>query len=275
MRIWRGLLGAYDRFEAHDGWAMAGYVAYSTFLSLFPFAIFFTALASVLIGPEESRAAFDALFDLAPEHVAKTLHPVLDEVLGRPRGGFVTLAGLGGLWVASSAAEALRAGLDRAYAAPAPRPFLLRRAVAFGFVLLAAMTYAALGLVVILAPLGLRLAEEWTGFVAPGGTTALRYALGVAGFALFLLVVNRLLPSRAPGWRALLPGVLVATVLWIMGAAAFSLYLSYAPDYALTYGAFAGVIVTLLFFYLTGAIVLFGAEVNAALAAEREAEPWG
>ena len=54
------------------------------------------------------------------------------------------------------------------------------------------------------------------------------------------------------------------------GAFGFSVYLAYAPDYAVTYGAFAGVIVTLLFFYLTGAAVIFGAEVNAALMAFRQ-----
>jgi membrane protein len=57
--------------------------------------------------------------------------------------------------------------------------------------------------------------------------------------------------------------------MWTLGAVAFSVYLSYAPSYTVTYGAFAGVIVTLLFFYLTGAAIIIGAEVNATLMAFR------
>ncbi len=272
MTVWRVTLAAYRRFDAHDGFAMAGFIAYSVFLSLFPFAIFFFSLAGVLIGPEDSRAVFDALVDLAPEHIAKTLLPVLDEVIGQSRGGLLTVAGLGAVYVASNAVEALRVGLDRAYEAPASRGFLFRRAVALGFVLLAAVTFTALGFVIILAPLALRLAEAWTGFTPPGGIGPIRYLIGVIGFTLFLSIVYRWLPSKAPKWKAILPGAIVATLLWIAGASGFSLYLAFAPDYTVTYGAFAGVIVTLLFFYLTGAVVIFGAEVNAALAANGKEE---
>ena len=270
MRVWRISLAAYRRFDAHDGFALAGFIAYSVFLSLFPFAIFFFTLAGVLIGPEDSRAVFDALVDLAPEHIAKTLLPVLDEVIGQSRGGLLTIAGLGAVYVASNAVEALRVGLDRAYEAPAARGFFLRRAVALGFVLLAAVTFTALGFVIILAPLAIRLAEAWTGFTPPGGIGPIRYLIGVIGFTLFLSIVYRWLPSKAPKWKAILPGAIVATLLWIAGASGFSLYLAFAPDYTVTYGAFAGVIVTLLFFYLTGAVVIFGAEVNAARAAPEE-----
>jgi membrane protein len=57
----------------------------------------------------------------------------------------------------------------------------------------------------------------------------------------------------------------VTTVLWVAFASAFSIYLSYTPTYTVTYGTLAGVIITLMFFYLTGATIIFGAEVNAAL----------
>ena len=72
---------AYDRFNRDDGTAMAGYIAYATFLSLFPFAIFMSTLAGVIIGPENSQSVIDELFTLAPEHIAQTLEPVLKEVI--------------------------------------------------------------------------------------------------------------------------------------------------------------------------------------------------
>jgi len=54
-------------------------------------------------------------------------------------------------------------------------------------------------------------------------------------------------------------------LIWIVAATGLSIYLAYAPSYTVTYGTLAGVIVTLLFFYLTGVALIFGAEVNAAV----------
>jgi membrane protein len=73
------------------------------------------------------------------------------------------------------------------------------------------------------------------------------------------------LPARSLGARRLWPGVLVTTFLWMAAAWAFSVYLSATPTYTVTYGTLAGVIITLMFFYLTGAVIIFGAEVNAAM----------
>ncbi|MEL7464688.1 MAG: YihY/virulence factor BrkB family protein [Pseudomonadota bacterium] len=260
---------AYRRFNRDDGTAMAGYIAYTVFLSLFPFAIFMSALAGVLIGPDNTQAIIDELFNLAPQHIAQTIAPVLEDVIGKSRGGVLTFSALAALWIASNAVEAVRIAFDRAYDSEQPANFFLRRAIAIGFVFLAGVTFAALGFIIILAPLALRLAEQYTGFQAPIGTDALRYLFGLIVFAIFMLILNRWLPSRALKSRFVIPGILVSTALWMLCAFGFSVYLAYAPDYAVTYGAFAGVIVTLLFFYLTGAAVIFGAEVNAALLAMR------
>ena len=267
--IWRAAVSSYNRFDGHDGTAMAGYVAFSAFLSIFPFAIFFSALAGILIGPEESRRIFESLVELAPDHITKTLMPVLNEVVGQSRGGVLTFAGLGAIWVASNAAEAVRVAFDRAYGVEKPRHFVYRRAVAIGFVFVAFVTFTVLGFLIIVAPLAFSLAKELIGFDPPIGLDAIRYALGVVTFAVFLLLLNRWLPSQAPSTRQVLPGIAVTTILWLAGASLFSIYLAFAPSYTVTYGAFAGVIVTLLFFYLTGAVVIFGAEVNATLVALR------
>ncbi len=57
----------------------------------------------------------------------------------------------------------------------------------------------------------------------------------------------------------------MTTLFWVIAAWGFSTYLKYTPTYTVTYGTLAGVIITLMFFYLTGATVIFGAEFNAAL----------
>ena len=65
--------------------------------------------------------------------------------------------------------------------------------------------------------------------------------------------------------QRIFPGVVVTMAIWLAGATALSIYLSFASTFAITYGALTGVIVTLLFFYLSGVAIIFGAEVNAVL----------
>ena len=65
------------------------------------------------------------------------------------------------------------------------------------------------------------------------------------------------------------PGILASMLIWVCLATLYSIYLAFAPNYSLTYGALAGVILTLLFFYLTGVALIFGAQVNATVNAHR------
>ena len=78
-----------------------------------------------------------------------------------------------------------------------------------------------------------------------------------------LLALHRWLPNHHRPVRAVLPGVLLTLVLWLAGASLFSLYLGTVADYSVTYGSLGGVVITLFFFYLTGALFILGAEYNA------------
>ncbi len=270
VRIARSALRRYGR---DDGDAMAGFIAYSCFLSLFPFAIFATAVAGKIIGPRDTDDIVEALIGLAPEHIALTLAPVVRGVTEGASERLITLSVLVGLWVASNAVESIRVAFDRAYAATTPRGFFPRRLRAMVFVVLAAFVFGLLGLLVIAAPLALTLAEQHLGFSTPYGLGLLRYGLGVSVLAFFLFQLHVMLPTSRPQRQRLWPGIWVSTTLWTVAAVGFSVYLTWAPSYAATYGAFAGVIVTLLFFYLTGAAIILGAEVNAALAVFRPRRP--
>ncbi len=140
--------------------------------------------------------------------------------------------------------------------------------VAIAAVLLAAATAivaALLGVSILFSPLILRFLEHVLLRPVPALTSWLTSLFGVLVFVAFLLVMHRTLPGRRMKGSRLWPGVIVTTVLWVACASAFSIYLSYTPTYTVTYGTLAGVLITLMFFYLTGATLIFGAEVNAAL----------
>jgi membrane protein len=256
---------AIDRFNRNDGSAMAGFIAFSGLLSIFPFLIFAATLTGILIGDGQSARVIDALFDIAPEHVARTLEPVVSEVLGKRSQEVLTLSAVFAIWVASNAVEAFRIAFDRAYAVADPRGFLQNRAMAIVIVFIGALVAALLGLSIVLSPLILRIASEIGKVPIPAAAAYTTYFFGMLVFVGFVLLMHRVLPARSFTARRLWPGVLVTTVLWMLAAWAFSIYLGATPTYTVTYGTLAGVIITLMFFYLTGAVIIFGAEVNAAM----------
>lgn len=264
-RYLRALWNAVNRFNLNDGSAMAGFIAFSGLLSIFPFLIFATTLIGILVGKSRSAEIIDALFEIAPEHVARTLEPVIVEVLGKQSQQVLTLSALFAIWVASNAVEAFRIAFDRAYAVADPRGIVHNRVLAIVMVFVGAIVAALLGLLIIFSPFLLALTERLAGRPVPIIASYVTYFFGVLVFAGFVALMHKTLPGRDLPMRKLWPGVLVTTALWLLAAGGFTIYLSYTPTYTVTYGTLAGVMITLMFLYLTGATIIFGAELNAAL----------
>ena len=262
-RFLNALWVAFDRFNRNDGSPMAGYIAFSGILSIFPFLIFAATLTGILFGGDQSEHIIELIFEIAPEDVAQTLEPVAIEVLNKQSGEVLTISFLFAIWVASSAVEAFRIAFDRAYAVPDPRGMIENRLLAILLVFIGAFVAALLGVSIVFSPLILRFLEQVLLFRVPLIASYLTYIFGVLVFIGFLLLMHRLLPGRRV--KRVWPGVLVTTVVWVALASGFSFYLTMTPGYTVTYGTLAGVIITLMFFYLTGATIIYGAEVNAAL----------
>lgn len=262
---WRFVLATVRRFNDDQGSVLAGYIAYSSMLAGFPFLIFAMTLVGAVIGQRYGNEAVQALFDAVPEHVARTLEPVLYEVIGERRSGVLTLSAIVTLYGASNGVEAIRIGLDRAYDIPSPRHFVLNRLVSIAFVLIAFVSFVVLAVLIIFAPLAFKLIENLTTVQVPASADIARYLIGSVLLYGVLWVMHRFLPARRMRWKRLWPGILVTMVIWGALATAMSVYVSLVPTYALTYGTLAGVVVTLLFFYLTGVSIIYGAEVNAVL----------
>jgi len=262
---YRLLRTAYRRFEKDDGVAMAGYIAFSSLLAIFPFLIFSASLVGLLVGPEQNEQAVEALFRVAPEHIAQTLEPVLHEVLIDRGQGVLTLSILVAIFLASNAVDAFRVAFDRAYDVTKSLGFFKKRVISVGFVFLGALVAVIMAVSIIFTPLLFQLAERWLGISLPTSMAFLIFVLGVAVFVLFLTIFHLFLPSQSMKNKRIWPGIVVSVVLWLGGAVAFSIYLSLTPTYAVTYGTLTGVIILAVFFYLTGVAIIFGAEVNAVL----------
>ena len=106
---------AAEKFAADDGWAIASYIGLTLLMSLFPFLIFVAAVAGFLGSAELAKEAAKLIFTEWPDVVARPISEEVENVLTAPRGGLLTLGAVLSFYFASSAIEALRVGLNRAY----------------------------------------------------------------------------------------------------------------------------------------------------------------
>ncbi|MES1179978.1 MAG: YhjD/YihY/BrkB family envelope integrity protein, partial [Hyphomicrobium sp.] len=125
MKRMRRLFEALYRVYEHSGFAMAGAVAFSFVVSIFPFCIFLGALSGIFGGRELAQDAINQLFAILPEPVAKGIAPEIEAVMGSRRIDLVTVSGFLALFFATSAVETLRAALNGAYRVREKRPYPL------------------------------------------------------------------------------------------------------------------------------------------------------
>ena len=250
---------------------VAGYMAFTAIVAIFPFLLFITALMSFLGTERHVEEIVELMVETMPAEVAQTLEPAIAEVMTGQQTGFLTFGILTTLWAASNGIEAIRLAFNRAYRIGTIRPFWYRRLQNFLFVLLMGLMVPLMSFLIVLAPLLWRIVDGWLGLDFSFGLffTIVRYVIAATALFFTLVAMHRWLPNRPTSLKALLPGVVLTLVLFILAGTAFSLYLAHVADYSVTYGSMASVVIALLFFYMTSVIVILGAYVNASLHPER------
>lgn len=246
---------------------IAGYIAYMTLFALFPFLIFLTTLGGVLGQSEAATRVVEYALEALPPEVASTLAPTIQDIIAQPRTGLMTISIVVALWVASSGLEALRAALNEAYNAE-QYPAIWRARLQSLFLTVVFAIGILLTMVAIVAGPFIWSMVEWLLIIPSfyGWLYGLsRYFFGVIVLYGIVVTLYFVLPNRSLRRREVFPGAAVAVILWIATASLFSFYLSRLANYSLTYGSLGGIVVTLLFFYVSACIFIFGAEINAAV----------
>lgn len=271
---WRVGANAVSHFNAADGFAMASHVALSTVIALFPFLLFVAALAGFLGSAELAGRVAELLFDTWPHDIAQPIVDQINAVLTRRRGDVLTFGAVLAAFFASNGVEALRVALNRAYRVRERRNFLILRLESLGFVVLGALGMLALALFVVLAPVVWEIAVRTAPWLQPFERLFLVGRVGTAALvlAIVLIIAHRFLPDCRLGLRAIWPGVLMTLVLWLAGGAAFAAYIRDFSRYAYvtTYAGLAGIMIALVFLVLLAAILILGAELNAAILQVKE-----
>lgn len=264
-----------QQFSADECTDLAAALTYYAVLALFPAFIALMSLVGVVgRGPEVVDAVLGVVRDTAGSSVADTVEPVLTSVSETPGAGLALVLGLvGALWSASGYVNAFSRAMNRIYGFTEGRPVWKLRPVMLlvTLVLLTLVALVLLGLVVS-GPVATSIGSA----LGVGATAVTIWQIAKWPVLLVVVIVivallYRLTPNvRQPRLRWMSPGAVVAILVWVLASVGFGFYVANFGSYNATYGSMAGVIVFLLWLWITNVALLFGAELDTELERGRE-----
>lgn len=244
---------------------LAGGVSYSAFLALFPALIAGISLFGLVADPATIAQQAEGVLAALPQEAQPLIRDQitsLTQTSGSALSVGLVVSILLALWSASGGTSNLMTAINIAYDETESRNFLKLRGTAL-LLTLGAIIFLLLTLgLVAVVPAALNALNLGT-FINLI-VQVIRWVLLVVLIIVALAVVYRTAPDRdAPQFKWTSVGALVAAALWVLGSVAFSLYVNNFGSYNKTYGTLAGVVILLLWLYLTSYIILLGAEINA------------
>lgn len=255
----------------------AAQLAYYFLFSLFPFLFFLVTISAYLPIKASVDAALERAGYLMPDEVYELLKGHLDDLLGQTRPKLLTVSLLTTLWTASRGVDALRKALNLAYHVTESRPWWRTQMHAM------AMTLAGTALLLVAVAL----------FAVGGGTgeklfhlvhldhqyhviwSWLRWPFTAMVVTFVAALLYYSLPDVKQEFRFITPGSVLGAVFWLAATWGFTFYVEHFGHYNVTYGSLGGVVILLLWLYMTGLIFILGGELNSVvehLSSEGKAE---
>lgn len=252
---------------ADDCLGLAAQLAYYLFLALFPAILFLLALGSFFPLQDLSGDLVRFLRPVASQDVIAIIADQIRRISEAQNGGLLTFGVLTALWSSSAAMVASTSALNAAYDIEEGRPWWKVRLIAIGLTIALAVFFLVSTSLVLAGPeiaeyLGrtLRMGPvvEWTWKILQWPVVFALVSTGIA-------IVYYYAPDADQDWAWISPGAVVATVLWLAASLGFRFYVTRFSDYNAAYGALGGVMVLLLWFYVSSLAILIGAEMNAEI----------
>jgi membrane protein len=254
-----------QRFLSDEVPGLSAQLSYFFLLSLFPFLIFLITLVGYL--PISQQEVLDIIEHFAPGQSAQLIENTLNQILNQRNGGLLSFGIIATLWSASNGINSIVRAFNKAYEVEESRSFIAARGMAI--ILTIAMVFViivALLLPVFGKEIGLMIASN-LGYSLEFLTVWNTVRFLVSGIILFIVFIALyyFAPNKRLHFKDGLPGAMAATVGWIIVSLAFSYYVGNFANYSATYGSIGGIIVLMIWFYLTGMIIILGGELNALL----------
>ncbi|MHA6529849.1 YihY/virulence factor BrkB family protein [Paenibacillus sp. BAC0078] len=253
------------KIKLDDVQGIGAQLTYYLILSLFPFLIFIMTLIGYANISLEDKIR--DLEQIMPAEAISIIEEILKDVSEGRSQALLSFGMLATLWAASKGINAIIKGLNRAYDIEENRAFWKVRGIAFlatliiGFVVLLSILLLVLGTwlktkVFLLADLPYGLQKIWD---------LLQYAVPLLVLFVVFTLLYWIAPSRRLTLKEVMPGAMFATIGWITTSILFSLYVNQFSDFTKTYGSLGGVMVLLIWLYISSIIILAGGEINAIL----------
>jgi membrane protein len=252
---------------ADDCLGLAAQLAFYFFLALFPALLFLVAVVSFMPVAGLLDAITGHLARIAPTEVLSIVQDQILKIAHEKNGGLLGIGMLGAIWSSSSGLDAIISTLNQAYDIQESRPWWKVKLLALGLTIALALFVVTAFALVLAGP---ALAEKVAVWAHMGPAFAWTWKI-VQWPVVFLLVslaialIYYYAPDVVQEWVWITPGSLLATALWLLISLAFKFYVARFATYNATYGAIGGVIILMLWFYLSALAVLVGAELNAEI----------
>jgi membrane protein len=247
----------------------AAALAYRVLFSLFPFLIFLTSLLGFFGAPQLFDWMREQAAYVLPAQAMELVNTVLGE-LRQTQGGILSAAVALAVFSASMAVVGTMDALNVAYDVKERRPTWKRYVVAILYTVALALMLIIAAAAMISGPALLEWGARYFGLDTLFIVVWSWLRWGVAAVLLMLVVsiVYYAAPNVKQRFRLITPGAVIAVTAWIAASLAFGYYVQNFASYNKTYGSIGAVIVLLFYFYISAAVMLFGAEVNAVLTRE-------
>jgi membrane protein len=275
--LWR----VWARAEEDEILGRAAQLSYYFLLALFPLLLFLITLFGYLdgAGSQLRHKLISYLGTVMPDSAVHLVVVTIDQVTNARGGGKLSFGLVAALWAASSGLNALAQALNAAYDVAETRPWWKVRLISMALTVVMAVLIVAALLIVLY---GGRLGHFLATFIHEGHAFSAAWKLLQWPIALaFVFIAFSLIYQFAPNVSAkrrsgrlpasdyrrrwLSPGEVIAVTLWLLVSLGFRLYLHFFNSYSATYGSLGALIILMLWFYLTGAAILLGGEINCEL----------
>ena len=244
---------------------LAAEQAYYYLLALFPLLILLLSILPYL--NIDIQTALNTIKTFMPAETMEVIEKNIINILSERNGGLLTFGFLGTIWSASNGMNAFIHSMNIAYDVEETRNFIKARIISIVLTLSLVVAFIVMlglpvfGKVIIdLLQQVIPIPEEMQILFS-----LLRWVIAVVVISLVLAFLYRFAPNKSFPIKHVIPGALTATVLWLGISLGFSFYVSNFANYSSTYGSLGGVIILMLWLYLSGLIFVIGGEINAIL----------
>lgn len=253
-------------FKKVDISAVGGQLAYFFFLSLFPMLLFLSALISYLHIDQDS--VYKMLKEIVPHDMFALIQGLVDSLLNHQSASLLSIGILGTIWSASNGVNAIGKALDSVYSTAKRRNFFIQRVLSMFFMI---FLFIMVGSVAIIGVFGRQIGVFITklfnlDFNIFENYNIMRWSIVIFVIFTALVLLYRFLPNHKIKFKETIIGAAFTSIAWMIFSYLFSIFIDNFSNYSAIYGSIGAVIILMLWFYLSGIIVIIGGMINAAYA---------